>query len=90
MKHLKNYIIFSLLAKSWTDHFDTTPTPELFGERLPPEHWAEGWEGILQDLIGLGIFETMRDGRINMPDLYRVGFGIGRRGGVRPVISSSS
>jgi hypothetical protein len=28
----------------------------------------------------------MKDGRINMPDLYRVGFGLGRRGGVKPMI----
>jgi hypothetical protein len=27
----------------------------------------------------------MRDGRINMPDLYRVGFGLGRKGGVTPL-----
>jgi len=25
-----------------------------------------------------------RDGRIDMPDLYRVGFGLGRKGGVKP------
>jgi len=27
----------------------------------------------------------MHDMRINMPDLYRVGFGLGRRGGVKPI-----
>lgn len=36
------------------------------------------------DLERLGIFEKMKDSRINMPDLYRVGFGLGRRGGVKP------
>lgn len=51
---------------------------------LPPPH-GESWEGVAKDLERLGIFATMRDGRINMPDLYRVGFGLGRRGGVRPV-----
>ncbi len=28
----------------------------------------------------------MKDERVNMPDLYRVGFGLGRRGGVKPVV----
>lgn len=52
--------------------------------RLPPQHLAKGWGGIVEDLERIGIFEVLRDERINMPDLYRVGFGLGRRGGVRP------
>ena len=79
-----------VLEKRWKDRFGDKPSSELFAKRLPPEHWTEGWRGILQDLVKLGIFETMRDGRINMPDLYRIGFGIGRRGGVRPVASMAS
>jgi hypothetical protein len=54
-------------------------------EGLPPEHIDDGWPGIKKDLIQLGIFEEMYEGRINMPDLYRVGFGLGRKGGVKPV-----
>jgi len=59
------------------------------GKGLPPEHLEEGWDGIRKDLVKLGVFETMKDGRVNMPDLYRVGFGLGRRGGVRPVARAS-
>lgn len=55
--------------------------------RLPPSHVAEGEEGVLLDLIELGLVERLKDGRINLPDVYRVGYGMGRRGGVRPVIS---
>lgn len=55
------------------------------GNRLPPQHAERGWSGIHDDLQRLGLVETMKDGRINMPDLYRVGFGLGRRGGVKPV-----
>lgn len=51
---------------------------------MPPQHAERGWDGLRQDLIRLGIFETKKDGRIDMPDLYRVGFGLGRRGGVKP------
>lgn len=58
-------------------------------ERLPPKHLEEGWGGLRKDLESLGIFATMKDGRINMPDLYRVGFGLGRRGGVRPISKRS-
>lgn len=53
--------------------------------RLPPARIHMGPGGILEDLIELGIVERIRDGRINLPDVYRVGYGIGRRGGVKPV-----
>lgn len=53
--------------------------------RVGPRRLGDGAAGLIADLIDLGIFERMRDGRINMPDVYRVGFGLGRRGGVRPV-----
>lgn len=53
-------------------------------ERLPAQHMDRGWDGVRDDLQRLGLLETKRDGRIDMPDLYRVGFGLGRRGGVKP------
>ena len=55
--------------------------------RLPPSHITEGEEGLLLDLLELGLIERLKDGRINLPDVYRVGYGMGRRGGVRPVVS---
>ena len=33
----------------------------------------------------MGIFLRMRDYRINIPDVLRVGYGLGRKGGVKPV-----
>ncbi len=53
--------------------------------RLPPTHIENGAAGVLEDLMGLGLVEQMSDGRINLPDVYRVGYGIGRRGGVKPI-----
>ncbi|MBO8140940.1 MAG: hypothetical protein H0Z37_02005 [Firmicutes bacterium] len=53
--------------------------------RLEPAHWREGPEGLSQDLEDLGIFFRTRDNRINIPDVFRVGYGLGRRGGVPPV-----
>ena len=75
---------FSIIAALWGQN----PTSDLFqntSQELPPQHADRGPEGIRKDLERIGIFETMKDGRVNLPDLYRVGFGLGRRGGVKPV-----
>ncbi len=56
-------------------------------EKLPPARLDEGEVGVRQDLEELGIFLRLKDGRVNIPDVYRVGYGLGRRGGVRPVRS---
>ena len=58
-------------------------------ERLPAQHIDRGWDGVREDLQRLGLLETKKDGRIDMPDLYRVGFGLGRMGGVKPRSVSS-
>ncbi len=78
---------FDAIESSWKQHKikDQLKNIEDEGVRLPPSRLELGYEGIRQDLVDLGIFEVMRDGRINMPDVYRVGYGLGRRGGVKPV-----
>lgn len=53
--------------------------------KLPPRHIEQGSDGIREDLEALGVFFRMRDGRVNIPDVFRVGYGLGRKGGVRPV-----
>lgn len=53
-------------------------------QSLPPEHLERGWDGVREDLSRLGVLDLKKDGRIDMPDLYRVGFGLGRKGGVKP------
>ena len=55
------------------------------GVRLPPKHLASGPEGVRRDLEELGIFERMSNGRANIPDVYRAGYGIGRRGDVNAI-----
>ena len=52
--------------------------------KLPPQGLADGPEGVRRDLESLGIFQRLRDKRVNMPDVFRVGYRLGRRGGVRP------
>jgi len=54
-------------------------------KKLPPQHLEEGPEGVLSDLQSLGLIQRQSDGRIQMPDVYRIAFGLGRRGGVRPL-----
>lgn len=75
---------YSLIEERWKQQF-SGDLSTLAQDKLPPQHLKGGWTGILEDLVRLGIFEKMMDGRINMPDLYRVGFGLGRRGGVKPM-----
>ena len=53
--------------------------------KLPPRHIDDGPEGIRRDLESLGVFQRMQDGRVNIPDVFRVGYGLGRKGGVKPV-----
>ena len=52
--------------------------------KLPPRRFERGAEGIRLDLEALSVIQRMTDGRVNMPDVFRVGYGLGRRGGVRP------
>jgi hypothetical protein len=53
--------------------------------KLPPQNLDFGTGGILSDLESLGMLERIDGKRIQMPDVYRVAFGFGRRGGVKPL-----
>jgi hypothetical protein len=46
---------------------------------------ADGPEGILRDLESIGLVYFLYDKRIQMPDVYRIAFGLGRYGGVKPL-----
>lgn len=59
--------------------------PPAIATALPTDEVHQGWGGVRQALERIGVFERLRDGRVNLPDLYRVGLSIGRKGGVRPV-----
>ena len=53
--------------------------------RLPPSRFEDGPRGVRDDLEALGVFQRLSDGRVNIPDVFRVGYGLGRKGGVKPV-----
>ena len=46
---------------------------------------ALGVAGLIDDLRDIGVLEVRPNGRFNIPDVYRVGFGLKRKGGVPPV-----
>lgn len=71
------------ILSRWQEQFPGGPQ-DIRSDRLPAQHASGGWDGLRGDLQRLGLIETRKDGRIDMPDLYRVGFGLGRKGGVKP------
>jgi hypothetical protein len=78
-------ISFVDIEREWIKEYPGGPIT-IKTEKLPPQDSERGWLGIKKELVRLGIFEEMRDERINMPDLFRVGFGLGRKGGVTPIV----
>lgn len=73
---------YDSVQHAWEVAFPGGPST-IPSEHLRPQH-VESWGGVRKDLERLGIFVTRKDGRIDMPDLYRVGFSLGRKGGVAP------
>ncbi len=63
------------------DHL--TEDVEQNAVKLPPRHIDNQAQGVRLDLESLGVFLRMRDDRVNIPDVFRVGYGLGRKGGVR-------
>lgn len=60
------------------------------GTKLPPRRYTNdpfrkgSPDALIDDLVELAVLYRTKDGRLNMPDIFRVGLGIRRRGGVRP------
>lgn len=60
------------------------------GGFVPPHAEAESrrptetdWHAMVEQLQQVGALELLADGTIHVPQLYRLGFGLGRRGGYR-------
>lgn len=59
-------------------------------DRLPPRRYSSDpnrkgeIQALIDDLVELAVLYRTADGRFNMPDIFRVGFGIKRKGGVKP------
>jgi hypothetical protein len=83
LKGLNVPIDFDAVQARWSARFPRGVVT-ADSSRLPARHAEHDWVGLREDLQRLGLLEVKRDGRIDMPDLYRVGFGLGRKGGVKP------
>lgn len=66
-----------------------TGTSDTESPRLPPHTLLDRYdeeekeESLLGALTQVGVANATADGRINIPDLFRIAAGIGRKGGVR-------
>ncbi len=50
-----------------------------------PQRVGDEARGLRDELVALGIFEVIDTHKLNMADVYRVAFRLGRRGGVKPL-----
>ena len=66
-----------------TGHAEAADAP------LGPRSIDRGGDGLIEDLIELGMLLRLPDDRLQMPDVYRIAFGLGRKGGVRPIRGKS-
>ena len=78
---------FEDVLSLWKKNYPKGPSMlvEKYPQHAPPEFATQRWDDVRVLLERLGFCITTNDGRFNMPDLYRVGFRLGRRGGVKPL-----
>lgn len=72
----KRDVLSAINASSGSDADDSSA-------KLVPK--TSSIEGLFEELIRLGIFSRKDGTRVQMPDVYRVAFGIGRKGGIPPI-----
>jgi hypothetical protein len=51
-------------------------------QALPTGPTSTRYPNLIDNLKVFGMFTTRADGRLDLPDVYRIAFGVGRRGGV--------
>ena len=78
---------FADIQTLWEKRYPQGPKELVarYPQHTPPEFASQSWQDVRELLERLGFCMTLGDGRFNMPDLYRVGFRLGRRGGVKPL-----
>ena len=75
-------VSFDVFEERWRDE---RVLAHLGVGQLAPRHVDDGADGVRHDLETLGVFQRLRDGRVHVPNVYRIGYGLGRHGGVQPV-----
>jgi hypothetical protein len=84
-------LTFDELTSKWTKAcLESSLDMARQTQKLPPRRYSSelnrdgDLQALVDDLVELAVFYRTEDKRLNMPDIFRVGFGIKRRGGVRP------
>lgn len=88
MEPLRNLLVpccFDEIEHLWAEHNVLARVQTAALDKLPPPHISDGAAGLADDLIGLGVLQRLDGGRINVPDVFRVAFGLRRKGGVPPL-----
>ena len=78
---------FQEVQALWAERYPQGPGMliQKFPQHVPPEFATQRWQDVRELLDRLGFCMTLEDGRFNMPELYRIGFRLGRRGSVKPL-----
>lgn len=77
------------LSKRWTREL-LQKMRRASAKKLPPRRYTNdplrggSTDALIDDLVELAVLYRTKDGRLNIPDIFRVGFGIKRKGGVKP------
>src|SRR5439155_6625524 len=77
------------IAGKWSSHA-LSQMLQATRLKLPPRRFTDDplrkgkADALVDDLVELAVLYRTADGRLNMPDIFRVGFGIKRKGGVKP------
>ncbi len=75
------------LTRTWTPAYLAKVTAT---SKLPPRHFTTDSprknraEALVDDLVELAVVYRTESGGLNIPDIFRVGSGIKRKGGVKP------
>ena len=77
---------FQVVQALWAERYPQGPgmLMQKYPRHVPPEFASQRWQDVREVLDRLGFSMTLLDGRFHMTDLYRVFFGLGRHGGVKP------
>jgi hypothetical protein len=78
MTHLKDLVVPCTKAKL----LSVWKRAKLIEQASPG--LPDDYEAVLDELKRAGILRSLADGRINIPDVYRLGFGLRRKGGFAP------
>jgi hypothetical protein len=71
------------LKSKWRAKNTIEDIEKMSGEDwIPPAKLKQGENGVIEELVELGVVERLPEGKFNVPDVFRLGYGLTRKGGV--------